>query len=65
VRPLPGRDVTEEPHPSIRPAKQVDVFPAEIRTLQKELGDRLDAIDRKSDPQALIREQLLHDLSNA
>jgi hypothetical protein len=45
-------------------AKQVDVVPAEIKTSQTELGDCLDAIERKSDPQVLIREQLFHDFSN-
>jgi hypothetical protein len=63
VRPFASRDVTQEPHTSISPAKQVDVVPAEIKTSQTELGDCLDAIERKSEPQVLIREQLLHDPS--
>jgi hypothetical protein len=65
VRPFAARDVIQEPHTSIRPAKQNDVFPAEIETSQTELGDCLDLIVRKSDAQVLIREQLLDDLLNA
>jgi hypothetical protein len=65
VRPFAARDVTQEPQTSIRPAKQVDVFPAEIETSQTEIGDCLDPIERKSEAQVLIREQMLDDLSNA
>jgi hypothetical protein len=46
VRPFGARDVTQEPQTSIRPAKEVDVFPAEIETSQTELGDCLDPIER-------------------
>jgi hypothetical protein len=65
VRQFAGRDVIQEPQTSIRPAKQIDVFPAEIEAAQTELGDCLDLIMRKSDAQVLIREQLFDDLSNA
>ena len=57
--------VDEEPQASIRPEKQVDVFPAEIETSQTELGDCLDPIERESEAQVLIREQLFDDPSNA
>jgi hypothetical protein len=57
--------VDEEPQASIRPAKQVDDFPAEIETSQTELGDCLVPIERKSEAQVLIRKQLFDDLSNA
>ena len=62
--PFAARDVTQEPQTSIRPAKQVDVFPGEIETSQTELGDCLEPIERKSKPQVLIGEQLFYDSSN-
>jgi hypothetical protein len=55
----------QEPETSIRPAKEVDLLAGELDTSQTQLGDRLDLIERKSDAQVLIGEQLLDDRSNA
>jgi hypothetical protein len=57
--------VAQEPETSIRPAKEVDLLAGELDTSQTQLGDRLDLIERKSDAQVLIGEQLLDDRSNA
>ena len=57
--------VAQEPQTSIRPAKEVDLVAGELETSQTQLGDRLHPIERKSDAQVLIGEQLLDDHSNA
>jgi hypothetical protein len=57
--------VSQEPQTSIRPAEQIDLVRAEIDTSQTQLGDRLNPVERKSDSQVLIGEQLLDNHSNA
>jgi hypothetical protein len=62
---LPAHGVTQEPHTSVRSEKKVYLVAREIETVQKQLGDRPDAVERKSDAQLFIGEELLDDYSNS
>jgi hypothetical protein len=56
--------VSQEPQASIRLAKKVDLVAGELDTSHTQIGDRLDPLERKSDPQVLIGEQRLNNRSN-
>jgi hypothetical protein len=55
----------QEPHTRVCPAEEIDLVAGEIDASQKQIGDRLHRIERKSDAQVFIGEQLLDDHSNA
>ena len=56
---------SQEPHTRICPAEEIDLGAGEIDAPQKQIGDHLHRIERKSDAQVLIGKQLLDDHSNA
>jgi hypothetical protein len=67
VGPLPpfaSDFVSQEPQASIRLAKKVDLVARELDTSHTQIGDCLDPLERKSDPQVLIGEQRLYDRSD-
>jgi hypothetical protein len=65
VLPFPSHGLTQEPQISIRPGEQFDLVLTEIEASQKQLGEHLHPVERKSDAQVLIGEQLPDDQSNA
>jgi hypothetical protein len=56
---------SHKPHTSIGPAQEIDLVAGEIEASQKQVGDGLYRIDRKSGAQVLIGEKLVNDHSNA
>ena len=62
---LAAQGAPQEPHTRICPAEEIDLVAGEIDASQKQIGDRLHRIERKSDAQVFIGEQLLDDHSNA
>jgi hypothetical protein len=55
---------SQEPHTSIGPAQEIDLVAGEIEASQKQLSDGVHPVERKSDAQVLIGEQLVDDHSN-
>jgi hypothetical protein len=64
VLPFASHGLTQEPQISIRPGEQFDLVLTEIEASQKQLGHRLHPVERKSDTQVLVGEQLLDDPCN-
>jgi hypothetical protein len=59
-----ARHLTQEPHPRIGPAKEIDLVAGEIEALQQQFRDRLQRVERKSNAQVLIGKQFLDHDSN-
>ena len=53
-----SQGASQEPHTSIGPAQEIDLVAGKIETSQAQLGDRFHPVERKSDAQVLIGEQL-------
>jgi hypothetical protein len=62
---LAAQRAPQEPHTRICPAEEIDLVAGEIDASQKQIGDRLHRIERKSGAQVFIGEQLHDDHSNA